>query len=422
MIIINIIHYPIDYSLKRNVPPEISWNTASGSNVSLWNGNWSQILGDEILKTGNPDIHYEVWRPDVRADRIFTHVYPNGLIYKLFPSKKVNYFYGLKRKSIYFSHLLIEEIENYRIRNKDLILHINAAFRYNDKLILDAFHNTVPIVAQFYTNPSLVFETSKTLNPLKYLHRYLIKKQLNDYYSEINNIIPSTQEGLSIFEDKYKINIYCRKNTANYGIDFNTWNSNTSKLEARKKLGIASNDFVIFSSSRLVPEKQIDLMLMSLNKIKSNNYCLYLSGNGPAEYEFHLKQLVHKLHLEKKISFIGFVPEDVLKQYYSASDVFISTSKSEAGPMSTALAALYELPIITTNTGLVYELLQESHSGLYIDKDDSTLWHEAFLHAIEKRAIARCPKQTILDFFDWRKIAPYYINTYKAVINEFNKK
>jgi glycosyltransferase involved in cell wall biosynthesis len=206
-------------------------------------------------------------------------------------------------------------------------------------------------------------------------------------------------------------------------MDFHKWNPDITKSEARAILKISFNTFVFFSSSRLVPEKQIDLMLIELSKVKTQEFLIFLSGNGPSEHEIYLHNLVKKLNIDNRVSFIGFVPEDQLKLHYAAADAFISTSKSEAGPMSTALAALYELPIITTNTGFVFEFLKKNNGGIYIDKNNSEQWHQAFMRALDGNEIPICPKEAVVNFFDWKTISSYYITTYREVLRDFyNKK
>ncbi len=420
MRVININHYPIDYNLWEKDPPTIKWQTKNGKFCAIWDGNWSQVLGNEILYR-YPEIKYEVWRPDVRADQVFSYNYQNGMIYRLFPATKIKYFLGIKRQGIYFSNELVNWLEKYIKYNDEIILHINAAYRYHDKLILDKFYNKIPIISQFYTNPLLQFEINKTANPIKILHRRLIRKKHDDYYFKNKFIIPSTQKGLSIFKNLYNSKIFFRDNIANFGIDFDNWEIRMEKSEARNKLNIETDILMFFCSSRLVPEKQIDKMIKEFAKINNKSFKIYLSGNGEMKYEYFLKDLTNRLGLSGKLNFIGFVGESELKLYYKACDVFISTSKSESGPFSTALAALYEIPIITTNTGFVYELLKENDSALFIDKDNPNNWHKIFNSVINGFQIKMLPKSKIKSYFDWDKISKYYIDSYKEVINIFYK-
>jgi glycosyltransferase involved in cell wall biosynthesis len=418
MKVIQIIHYPIDYELWENDPPTMQWVTKNGKICAIWDGNWAQIFANAILKIDN-SIKYEIWRPDSRADRIYTYTYPNGLVYKLFPSRQLDYWNGLKRDTIYFSYIMIQEIENLIEFKEKVILHINAAFRYHDKLILDRFYGRIPIIAQFYTNPLLQLESNITKNPLKLLHRLLIKRLVDSYNQKLSYIVPSTQSGMEYFEKNFGSKVFYRDNFAPVGIDFVFWEKDISKPQAREKLGIDQKELMFFVSSRLVPEKQIDLMIMEFGKVNNQEFKIYISGNGQLEYTLYLNDIVKKSGLYGQIVFIGFVPEQQLKHYYLACDYFISTSKSESGPFSTAIAALLEIPIITTKTGLVYELLSKYQAGLYLESYDHTKWHEQFQKALDGIPINICEKWIINDFFDWERIAKFHVSSYTVAMEDF---
>ena len=210
--------------------PEVRWNTENGNWCGIWKGNWSHRLGDAILAAGHK-VEYEVWRPDLRADKVHSHLFENGLIYKIFPAVYKKYFWGFRRKKVLFSNFMIDHIKKYVKTNEPIVIHINAGFRYHDKLILDKFYNKVPFVAQFYTNPFSNFIREKTRNIFKYLHRKMIWKILDDYYYKIKFIIPSTQSHLKNIEEKYNIKFFYRNGLANLGIDMAEWDYGLSKPE-----------------------------------------------------------------------------------------------------------------------------------------------------------------------------------------------
>jgi len=418
MKIINIVHFPAAYHMLEGEEPEMKWQTKNGKWCGIWKGNWSHRLGDAILAAGHK-IDYEVWRPDLRADLVNSHVFENGLIYRIFPAVYKTYFWGFKRKKVVFSNFMIDHIDKYVKANELIVIHISAGFRCHDKLILDKFYNKVPFVAQFYTNPFSNFIREKTKNIFKYFHRKLIWNIIDNYYEKIRFIIPSIQNNLKNIEEKYNIKIFYRKGLANFGIDIAEWYCVISKTEARKLLNIDESIFTFFSSSRLIDVKQIDLMIYEFSKLRNLDFRLFISGNGEMYYEDYLKSLVIKYKMEDKIKFIGYVTEETLKKYYVACDTFISCSKSEAGPYTTALAMYYEKPVITTNTGLVYELLNHNNSGLIIEKDNSSKWHEEFDKVLNGFKIPICPRSIVCDFFDWNKISQYYINLYQEVLKTF---
>ena len=168
--IINIINHPPDYDGHRDRErPTVNWDVPNGSWVGIWGYDWHDITGGNVLELAN-DIEYEVWQPDQRADKIYEHKFENGLIHKLFPAKLKSYIHGLRIKKDIFSEILMRELDNEVKKNNQLVLHINAGFRFINIPILEKYHKKVPIVGQFYTNSSKIFNTPQTYNPFKLLN------------------------------------------------------------------------------------------------------------------------------------------------------------------------------------------------------------------------------------------------------------
>jgi len=53
--------------------------------VGIWGHDWSDQLATEILKLTD-EFEYEVWQPDLRADKIYSHTFKNGLTHRMFPA------------------------------------------------------------------------------------------------------------------------------------------------------------------------------------------------------------------------------------------------------------------------------------------------------------------------------------------------
>ena len=96
MKIISILPHPPAYDLYKNEPrPRINWDTPAGDWVGIWGYDWADQIGNEILKRTDK-FKYEVWQPDLRADKIYSHTFESGLKHKLFPAEKKIVFNGYK--------------------------------------------------------------------------------------------------------------------------------------------------------------------------------------------------------------------------------------------------------------------------------------------------------------------------------------
>ncbi|MFN8258876.1 MAG: glycosyltransferase family 4 protein [Bacteroidales bacterium] len=414
--VINIINHAPAYDIHRDRPrPAINWDTPNGKWVGIWGFEWHDILGNNVLRMTN-DLTYEVWQPDDRADKIYEHIFPNGLVHKLFPAIYKSYVFGFKLHRDITSDILVEELEKEVNRKQPLVLHVNAGYRYINVPILNKLYNRVPIVSQFYTNSLETFEVPKTINPFRLAHAYKKNHLLRNYYRKVKYIIPSVSEGVEYFEKKFGAKIYYR-DVQNFGSDYKEWSRKFTITEARKKLGIPDDKFIFFSSSRLIPVKQIDRMIVALSKLKNKNFICYISGRGKEEYEIYLKKLVSNSKMDEYIKFIGYVDVEILQTYFQAADLLLSTSKLDAGPSSPFHASAMGTPSLITDTGIASEFFKKHSVGIIVPVDNYERWVMELEEVLKGKNIKVPPREKVVEFGDWDKISKYYYEIYKNLLN-----
>ena len=112
--------------------PEINWDTTNGSWVGIGGGkyDWGDQIGNDVLHE-NDEFEFEVWQPDLRADKVYQHKFDNGLIHKLFPAYNNN----AHIKNVTVSDKIIEAIE-VEISNNQIILHVDVRVIMVAKIII----------------------------------------------------------------------------------------------------------------------------------------------------------------------------------------------------------------------------------------------------------------------------------------------
>jgi len=179
MKIINIIPHPPAYELYINEPrPKINWNTPNGSWVGIWGYDWADQIGNEILKRTNK-FSFEVWQPDLRADKIYEHKFENGLIHKLFPANRINSL--LPANGNLSCPEMVLNIFKEKLDNK-LILVLHGA----------PFSNSISrnIIYNFSSLPIIVFLHGEYFHPLSQLIKFrknvfIYFKLIKQYYEYI---------------------------------------------------------------------------------------------------------------------------------------------------------------------------------------------------------------------------------------------
>lgn len=102
----------------------------------------------------------------------------------------------------------------------------------------------------------------------------------------------------------------------------------------------------VFFTGRLVYYKGADVLLKAFSMVEGCE--LFIAGTG--ELEGKLKEYAKAHGLEKKVHFLGFLPDNELRQAYADCDIFVlpSVAKSEAFGIVQLEAMIYGKPVINT--------------------------------------------------------------------------
>ncbi len=417
--VLNIVNHAPAYENYKQMPrPEINWDD-NESWVGIWGFEWHDIQGNLVLEVSD-NIQYEVWQPDYRASKVYEHTFENGLTHKLFPAANKKYIHGLHSRQEIYSPQLINAINKLISDGEHIVLHINGLMGYLNKQILNKFEKKVPIVAQFYNNSKDLFTVPKTKNILRLVNAWKKNFELSAYYKKLRYLMPSIEENTHIFEEKYGIKVFYR-NFYNFPIEFELKNSTISTNEVRKKLNVEPDKFVILSLSRLVPVKQIDKFIQALAQVKQD-FTFYIVGSGTPDYTEYLKNLAISEGIDDKVKFVGFISKNKVHEYYSVANLFVSCSKLEGGPTTPFEAAVFDVPVLLTNTGIAYEFFKKHKAGKMIPTNNYKTWTIELEKIISGEKINNPEKGKVIDFGNKHKVSTYYRDIYHTIYNEWNKK
>jgi glycosyltransferase involved in cell wall biosynthesis len=119
--------------------------------------------------------------------------------------------------------------------------------------------------------------------------------------------------------------------------------------------------------SRLVKEKNLDVLINAFNQISNNLTKLYIIGDGPEI--INLKQIAND---NKAIIFTGFTPHDELDKFLKISDsLIVSHYDEETGPLTGIEAMASSRLIISSKTGAMMERLP--HNPFWFDNNENSL-------------------------------------------------
>lgn len=117
--------------------------------------------------------------------------------------------------------------------------------------------------------------------------------------------------------------------------------------------------FTVLSVARMTKEKQLHLLIDAVALLPEVD--LILVGEGPLRK--NLESRVQRLGLSERVRFSGWQNPH---PYYAHANAYASVSRFEGYGMAVVEAALYGLPIVTTDTGVVGEMLRDGEEVLVV--------------------------------------------------------
>lgn len=133
--------------------------------------------------------------------------------------------------------------------------------------------------------------------------------------------------------------------------------SAASRVQIRRQLLLAPDDFVFMFLGRLHKDKDLETLLRAahLARGRGRTFRVVLVGDGADRHA--LETLAGNLLLQDIVTFVGM--RDDGRALLEAADAFIMTSRAEGVPLALLEAMAHRLPCIATAVGGIPELLDD---------------------------------------------------------------
>ena len=129
----------------------------------------------------------------------------------------------------------------------------------------------------------------------------------------------------------------------------------------RARLGLAGT--VLLSVGYLIERKGHDIIIRALPELPQAR--LLIAGEGPEERA--LRALAQSLGVEGRVTFLGAIPQDELKNYYSAADILVLASSREGWANVLLEAMACGTPVVATNVWGAPEIVQTPAAGILME-------------------------------------------------------
>ena len=142
-----------------------------------------------------------------------------------------------------------------------------------------------------------------------------------------------------------------------------------TRAEARTRLGLSPDAFVIASIGRLVLAKGFAELIRSAAQVSGADLDLQLliGGDGPDRPRF--EELAAQ-YLGHRARLLGRIPDEDIADIYAAADVFGLPSHSEGFGLIFVEAAFYAVPCIGTDVGGISDAIVHGETGILVPLGD----------------------------------------------------
>ncbi|MBA7603143.1 D-inositol-3-phosphate glycosyltransferase [subsurface metagenome] len=257
---------------------------------------------------------------------------------------------------------------------------------------LTSYHHPNPT----YADARVFLPNLKCLNPRnigKWFYRWsLYFERLTVLKADVVHCLSKYQKNaackeLGVPENKIVV-IYCGVNIERFVPDRNI------KRESR-----------ILYCGGLVSEKGIDVLLKAFSRvIKKHDVSLDILGDGNWE---PYSQKAMDLGIADKVHYRGYIANDQIGGYYKKAYLFVAPTKHESFGLTIAEAMAAELPVVSTLTTAIPEVVEDSATGILVPWNNVDALANAIILLLNNpkmvNTMGKAGRKRVEQMFTWKK-------------------
>ena len=188
----------------------------------------------------------------------------------------------------------------------------------------------------------------------------------------------------------------------------------------RRRLNLPGDAPLLLFIGRFIPAKGLldVIRACALLRDRGINYHLLCLGDGPTRQE--AENEVASLELKERVQFLGYIPEEQTKTFYTNSDVLLfPTYHYEGFPMVIFNAAAAGLHIITTCIRAAADYLREPQNCLFVTARNPEMLARRIVELLSDQQLAAAMaanNRQLAARFSAQIVTAEYLRAYEAVL------
>ncbi len=295
---------------------------------------------------------------------------------------------------------------------------------------------SVPFVENFHSLGKIRFQTKEKYSAKEngkdiFDKRFLLEKELANKADTIISLSKSEKQSL---KEKYDI-LPEKVKVISGGVNLKKF-SPIPRLEARKKVSLNENEFIILFTGRLEWRKGIGALIHAASLLKEDipNLKVIIVGgkifgrqkniDDFKEYQ-RLLGLAKDFKVENIISFVGCMDHERLPFFYSAADIFVVPSYYEPFGLVTVESMACKTPVIASDVDGLSNIIEHEKNGLLFEPRNSKDLKEKIKKIYQSKEltneIIKNAYRDVIEKYSWNKIAEKIGNIYNSLIENNHK-
>ena len=303
--------------------------------------------------------------------------------------------------------------------NPDVINTHSHALIHTDITSVLSRIKKIPVVLTIHTSGDIAARSYTT--PLLKLYNNTVGKFSLKAANMIIATSPQMAEYYSRFANQEKICIIPN------GIKFERFLNMPSAHLFKKDYDLDSR--VVLFIGRLAPVKGIQYLLKAtpqvLREAPDTSFVIVGGAYGDYNFQKELEKLSHKLGVNDKVIFTGFISDDELLKAYSAANVFVLPTMREGLSIVTLEAMASGIPVVASNVGGLPFIVKDGVTGFLAEPENEGQLADSIIKLLLNEKLARKMGDNgkkIVRNYDWRVIAEKTEEVYKEAIELVNRK
>lgn len=174
-----------------------------------------------------------------------------------------------------------------------------------------------------------------------------------------------------------------------YGVNLKKFHQSVGKEKLKEKLKIPSSSPIIISTRSLKPIYDVETLIKAIPLVLKSNMDAYFIIVGGGSLKRKLEMMVERLRISPKVRFIDSVPHMEVAKFLRASDIYVSTSLSDATSVSLLEAMACSLPVVVTDLEGNREWIKDGIHGFLFPKRNFRVLAEKILYLLKNQDIRR---------------------------------